>query len=72
MLYQNPPHLLDLVRFRERALGLQVEDLEYPCVREDVVATFDSLGKAESQQEFPQFGKTNAAIRSSTQYSEQG
>jgi hypothetical protein len=64
--------LLDLVWFRESVPRLQVQDLAHPDVSEDVVTPFDALGKAQAQQERPQFSKTNVDIRIAAKYSEQG
>ena len=68
---QRSANLFDLVRFRHRALRLQVENLVNTCSCEDMVAALDSLREAEPPEKRAEVVESDAGIRGAPQYSHQ-
>jgi len=71
MLNKDFTHLLDLIRFRQRAPRLKVENLRDAFPSKDVVAAFDSLNKAEPRKQRAEVAEADVRIRGAPQYSKE-
>lgn len=64
ILHHHPADLFDLIWLRLTSLGLQVQNLRYAMLREDVVVAADALREAQAPKQEPQV--TEADIRIGT------
>ena len=62
MLEDEAANLLDLVRFGFVPVRLKVDNLIYPCFREDMVISLDPHVETESFDEPDQLGKAGVGI----------
>jgi len=67
ILHHDPADLFDLIRLRLTSPGLQVQNLRYAILREDVMVAADPLREAQAPKQVPQVIEPDIRIGTTAQ-----